>query len=73
MHPNPKNKAKYCLPDSLKADIRQALSSMADDPEARERLAEGLFERMVWVPDSHYDDIRAMQLGAEAAGFTVIK
>jgi phosphonate transport system substrate-binding protein len=61
------------LPDSLKADISQALISMAGDPEACERLAEGLFERMVWVPDSHYDDIRAMQSEAEAAGFTTIK
>ncbi len=61
------------LPDSLKADMSQALLSMADDPEARARLAEGLFERMVWVPDSRYDDIRAMQQGAEAAGFTTLK
>jgi len=61
------------LPDSLKADIRRALLSMADDQEARERLGDALFERFVSVPDSHYDDIRAMQLGAEAVGFTAIK
>src|SRR5207249_7959144 len=46
------------LPDSLKADLRAVLLSMADDPSTRERLAEGLFARFSPITDADYDDIR---------------
>jgi len=61
------------LPGDLKEAIRAALLAMHNDPLARARLAEGLFDRFVPVDDSTYDDIREMLGVAEAAGFTVLR
>jgi phosphonate transport system substrate-binding protein len=61
------------LPGSLKADIRAALLTMHNDPAARERLAEGLFDSFAAVSDADYDDLRQMLQTAERAGFMVIK
>lgn len=61
------------LPGSLKADISDALTRMAEDPQARDRLAAGLFERFAPVTDDTYDDIREMLRAAEDAGFTQLR
>lgn len=56
------------LPDGLKADVQTVLVSMYRDPQAQERLAQGLVERFVPITDSAYDDIRVMFTIVEAAG-----
>jgi phosphonate transport system substrate-binding protein len=61
------------LPEELRADLRAVLLEMADDPLARERLAQGLVERFVPVSDATYDDIRSMLAAAEAAAFLTIR
>lgn len=55
------------LPTSLKADLRQILLDLADEPESRGQLARGFVERFVPIEDSAYDDIRHMQRIAEQA------
>src|SRR3712207_24807 len=57
------------LPDSLKADIRDVLLAMGDDPVARTGLAPGFVERFVTVTDEDYSEVRAMLTAAEDAGF----
>jgi ABC-type phosphate/phosphonate transport system substrate-binding protein len=61
------------LPAALKEAVRTALVKMADDPEARRRLAQGFIERFVPVDDGCYDPIRAMLGETEAAGFLTLR
>ena len=61
------------LPDALKADIRDVLLDMGDDPVARAGLAPGFIERFVTVTDEDYDDVRAMLTAAEDAGFMTLR
>jgi len=61
------------VPEAVKADLRAALWAMADDPEARARLAEGLVARLAPVADATYDDIRAMVVAAEVADFLTLR
>jgi phosphonate transport system substrate-binding protein len=61
------------LPAALKEDLRTVLVEMADDPEARRRLAHGFVERFVPADDATYDPIRAMLAEAEAAGFLTLR
>jgi phosphonate transport system substrate-binding protein len=55
------------LPKNLRRDMRAALTEMHQDPQARERLSEGLIDRFVPVSDGSYNDIRLMQATADAA------
>jgi len=57
----------------LRHAIRSVLVSLGDDPAMRERLAEGLVERLVPVTAANYDDIRAMLDACEAAGFMQLR
>jgi phosphonate transport system substrate-binding protein len=61
------------LPEHLKADIRDVLLAMGDDPAASEGLAPAFIERFVPVTDENYDDVRAMLTAAEDAGFLTLK
>jgi ABC-type phosphate/phosphonate transport system substrate-binding protein len=61
------------LPDALKADIREVLLDMGDDPVARAGLAPGLIERLVTVTDEDYHDVRAMLTAAEDTGFMTLR
>jgi phosphonate transport system substrate-binding protein len=61
------------LPDDLKAEVRDVLLAMDDDPVAKARLADGLVERFVLVTDENYDDVRAMLSAAEDAGFMTLR
>jgi phosphonate transport system substrate-binding protein len=61
------------LPDALKADIRDVLLDMGDDPVARAGLAPGFIERFVTVTDEDYHDVRAMLTAAEDAGFMTLR
>ncbi|HKT37798.1 MAG TPA: PhnD/SsuA/transferrin family substrate-binding protein, partial [Ktedonobacterales bacterium] len=65
--------AARCLPATLKADLRAALLGMAEDAEARERLAHGYVSHFAAVEDHDYDDIRAMVAAAEAVGFLALR
>ena len=61
------------VPLELRAEIRQILTTMHEDPAVRERLALGLVERFAPVDDSSYDDIRMMRDACAAAGFMTIR
>ncbi|HEX5268829.1 MAG TPA: PhnD/SsuA/transferrin family substrate-binding protein [Gemmataceae bacterium] len=61
------------LPAALKEEVRAVLVNMADDPEARRRLAHGFVERFAPADDATYDPIRAMLAEAEAAGFLTLR
>jgi phosphonate transport system substrate-binding protein len=61
------------LPDRLKADIRDVLLAMGDDPVARAGLAPGFIERFVTVTDEDYHDVRVMLAAAEDAGFMTLR
>lgn len=61
------------LPGRLKADLREALLAMGDDPAARAILDFAFVDRFVPVVDTDYDDIRAMLTGFEQAGFTTLR
>jgi phosphonate transport system substrate-binding protein len=56
------------LPAGLRRAIREALLEVHTDPEAAGPLAHGLVQRFVAVTDGNYDDIRAMEAAADAAG-----
>jgi ABC-type phosphate/phosphonate transport system substrate-binding protein len=60
------------LPPTLKADLRELFLRLSADPAMQAPLAYGFIERFVAVEDSSYDDIRAMLVAAEAAGFTTL-
>jgi len=61
------------LPDDLKAEVRDVLLTMGDDPVANARLAHGFVERFVPVTDENYDDVRAMLVAAEDADFMTLR
>jgi phosphonate transport system substrate-binding protein len=60
------------LPSEVKAALRTTLLRMGDRPSARAELARGFVERFVPVTDEDYDDIRAMLVVAEQAGFLTL-
>jgi phosphonate transport system substrate-binding protein len=57
----------------LKASLRDAFLGMAEDPEGRPILEDGLLARFVPVRDADYDPIREMIRRAEAAGFLELR
>jgi phosphonate transport system substrate-binding protein len=61
------------VPPDLRDAIRAVLVTLGDDPAMRERLAEGLVERLVPITAADYDDIRAMLDACEAAGFMQLR
>ena len=61
------------LAASLKAQVRSLFLGMAEDPAAREILAEGRMAGFAPVRDADYDPIRAMVRRAEAAGFLTLR
>ena len=61
------------LPDRLKADIREVLLAMGDDPAASAGLAPGFVERFVTVTDEDYYDVQAMLTAAEDASFMTLR
>ena len=56
------------LPADLHATLRSALVGLADDPEAVAPFARGFLTGFVPVDDGDYDDIRRMELDADATG-----
>ena len=56
------------LDPDVREAVRQALTSLGEDPAAREPFAQGLLRTFVPVEDADYDDIRAMEAAADAAG-----
>jgi phosphonate transport system substrate-binding protein len=61
------------VPERQRLEIREALTTLHEDPAMRRRLAHGLVERFVPVGPEDYDDIRMMLDACEAAGFLRIK
>ena len=61
------------LPESIKADLREALLSAHDDPQVQRALDFGGVERFVAVDDADYDDIRDMLDAVECADFLTIR
>jgi ABC-type phosphate/phosphonate transport system substrate-binding protein len=60
------------VPAELRTAIVEVLTTMHEDPRARERMAQGLVERFAPADASSYDDIRMMLEACEVAGFTTI-
>jgi phosphonate transport system substrate-binding protein len=58
------------LPDQLKDKVLELLVELGDDPTAQPALADGLIDRFTPVDDGAYDDIRAMLVTIQAAGWT---
>jgi phosphonate transport system substrate-binding protein len=56
------------LPADVRRAIRAALLQVHTDPGTEGALARGAVERFVPVADADYDDIRAMEAAADAAG-----
>jgi phosphonate transport system substrate-binding protein len=56
------------LDPEARAAVRRTLTNLGDDPGAREPFARGLLRAFVPVEDADYDDIRAMEAAADAAG-----
>lgn len=61
------------LPLTLREDIRAALLSIGDDSESRATLDQGFIDHFTRIADTDYDDIRAMESAAIAAGFTTLR
>jgi phosphonate transport system substrate-binding protein len=61
------------VPERQRREIQEALTTMHEDAQVRERLALGTVERFVPVDASSYDDIRMMLEACEAAGFMAIR
>jgi phosphonate transport system substrate-binding protein len=61
------------LPECLKADLRQVLLELGDDPPVRECLGRGLVERFVRVADADYHDVRGMRDACAAANFLTLR
>jgi phosphonate transport system substrate-binding protein len=57
------------VPKRQRREIQQVLTTLHEDPAARERLATGLIDRFAPVDAASYDDIRTMRDACEAAGF----
>ena len=60
--------ASASLDPEVREAVRLALTRLDDDPAAREPLARGLLRAFVPIEDADYDDIRAMEAAADAAG-----
>jgi phosphate/phosphite/phosphonate ABC transporter binding protein len=58
------------LPGRLKAQVRDLLVGLGDDPAARSLLNYGLIDRFAPIGDATYDDIRAMLAAIEIVGWT---
>ena len=56
------------LEPEVREAVRRALTGLGDDPAARGPFARGLIRAFVPVEDGDYDDIRAMEAAADAAG-----
>jgi phosphonate transport system substrate-binding protein len=56
------------LPADLRANLREALVGLGAQPGAPEVLAAGLLRGFTPIADRDYDDIRAMERRADAAG-----
>lgn len=65
--------AAHHLPASLKAELKELLLGLGDDPLARDHLARALVERFVPVNDASYDDLRAMLAVCEEADFLTLR
>ncbi|HEV8675074.1 MAG TPA: PhnD/SsuA/transferrin family substrate-binding protein [Methylomirabilota bacterium] len=61
------------LGDDVKARLREVFLTMAEDPDGRVILADGLLARFVPVRDRDYDPIRAMVRRATTAGFLILR
>ena len=61
------------VPLELRREIQGVLTSLHEDPDAREGLALGLVERFVAVGPESHDDIRMMRDACEAAGFMQLR
>lgn len=61
------------LPAQLKRDIQAILAEIHRDPDGRAYLDRGLIDHFVPVGDADYDDIRAMLVVCERAGFLTLK
>lgn len=61
------------VPPGLRAQIREVLTSLHEDPVVRGRLEIGMVERFVRVDAASYDDIRMMRDACEAAGFMKLR
>lgn len=61
------------LPQSLRDDLRAALSELAAEPGAAAHLAAGFVTRLAPVTDADYDDIRQMLADCERAGFLTLR
>jgi len=61
------------VPPELRERILQALVTLHENPQVRERLAVGLVKRFAPVGADSYDDIRGMLAACEAAGFMRIE
>ncbi len=61
------------VPLEQRGDIQRVLTSLHEDRDMRERLAQGMVKRFVPVGPASYDDIRMMLEACEAAGFMRIR
>lgn len=61
------------VPREMRDSILDVLTTMHEDPVARERMAFGLVERFVPADAGSYEDIRMMLGACEAAGFMTIR
>jgi phosphonate transport system substrate-binding protein len=57
------------LPDQLKDEVREVLVGLGGDPSARPTLDHGFIDRFSPVDDAAYDDIRAMLVTIQDAGW----
>jgi phosphonate transport system substrate-binding protein len=56
------------LSHNLRANLRDTMLTMHDDPAARHQLASGSIQRFVPIDDGSYNDIREMRRVIEASG-----
>ena len=61
------------VPEDLREAVRDAIVTMAEDPETRARLALALVRRFVSIDGRAYDDIRRMLEACEEAGFLELR
>jgi ABC-type phosphate/phosphonate transport system substrate-binding protein len=61
------------LPEQTKTSVRDMLLELADHQDARAALRHGFVERFMAIHDMAYDDIRAMQAGVQAGGYTTLR
>ena len=60
--------AAASIPSDERRALRDALVGLAGQPDAADALAAGFLSRFVPIDDGDYDDIRAMEAAAGAAG-----